>query len=79
MCLTMLLLLLLTAHLQTGETTAVGEPLPGPEGRVATAAADAAWQQPQQFSRASTASVLGNSLAVGFGVGLVFAIIRMVF
>jgi hypothetical protein len=64
--------------LAAGETTAVGEPLPGPEGRLV--GASAGWQQQQQsVQQPGAASVLANSLAVGFGVGLVFAIIRMVF
>lgn len=66
------MLLLLSA----GDTTAVGEPLPGPEGRVAVAQG---YGQQQQARQPGAASVLANSLAVGFGVGLVFAIIRMIF
>jgi hypothetical protein len=62
--------------LPTGETTAVGEHLPGPEGRLAVAQG---YGQQQQGRQPGTASVLANSLAVGFGVGLVFAIIRMIF
>lgn len=59
-----------------GETTAVGEPLPGPEGRLVAAAGSGPWQQQRP---ASFGAVLTNSLAVGFGVGLVFAVIRLVF
>jgi hypothetical protein len=61
--------------LPAGETTAVGEPLPGPEGRLVVAQG----YGQQQQARPGAASVLANSLAVGFGVGLVFAVIRMVF
>jgi hypothetical protein len=60
-----------------GETTAVGEPLPGPEGRIVVASSTGPWQQQQR--QQGLGSMLGNSLAVGFGVGLVFAIIRLVF
>lgn len=66
-------------HLTTGfagETTAVGEPLPGPEGRLAAHAAAA---QQQQAQAPSAMSVLTNSLAMGFGMGLMFAIARMLF
>jgi hypothetical protein len=68
---------MLVLVLCAGETTAVGEPLPGPEGRI-VAAAGPGWQQ-QQVRQAGAGSVLMNSLAVGFGVGLVFAVIRLVF
>lgn len=71
------LCLMLVLVLCAGETTAVGEPLPGPEGRI-VAAAGPGWQQ-QQVRQAGAGSVLMNSLAVGFGVGLVFAVIRLVF
>lgn len=50
----------------------MGEPLPGPEGRIV-----AAGRQQQQAG--GVGSMLGHSLAVGFGVGLVFALIRLVF
>lgn len=56
-----------------GDTTAVGEPLPGPEGRIVTST------QAAQEQRPSAVSVLGNSLAVGFGIGLVFGLIRIIF
>eukprot|EP00878_Enallax_costatus_P009768 GHUV01010201.1.p1 GENE.GHUV01010201.1~~GHUV01010201.1.p1 ORF type:complete len:208 (+),score=43.50 GHUV01010201.1:702-1325(+) len=58
---------------ESGDTTSVGEPMPGPEGRIVTAA------QGMQEQRPGLGAVLVNSLAVGFGVGLVFALIRMVF
>ncbi|KAF6255798.1 hypothetical protein COO60DRAFT_1532809 [Scenedesmus sp. NREL 46B-D3] len=62
----------------SGETTAVGEPLPGPEGRV-VASGQQQQQQQQGGERPGAMSVLGNSLAVGFGMGLVFGVIRLVF
>lgn len=54
----------------------MGEALPGPEGRIAPVVGGVGIPQgrPQ-----GAASVLANSLAVGFGVGLVFAVIRLVF
>jgi predicted lipid-binding transport protein (Tim44 family) len=39
------------------------------------AAAGAQQQQPRQ----SAMGVLGNSLAMGFGVGLMFAVVRLIF
>eukprot|EP00879_Flechtneria_rotunda_P016348 GHRR01017104.1.p1 GENE.GHRR01017104.1~~GHRR01017104.1.p1 ORF type:complete len:122 (+),score=27.55 GHRR01017104.1:1-366(+) len=57
----------------SGDTTAVGEPRPGPEGRLV------AQQQQQQFTgqRTSLGKALGNSLAVGFGIGLMFGVLRI--
>ncbi|WIA41326.1 hypothetical protein OEZ86_004923 [Tetradesmus obliquus] len=62
----------------SGDTTAVGEPLPGPEGRLAVSSQQQQQQQ-QLGERPGTLSVLGNSLAVGFGIGLVFGVVRMFF
>lgn len=56
-----------------GDTTAVGEPCPGPEGRLV-----AAGQQAPQGQPATMGALLTNSLAMGFGVGLMFAVIRLV-
>jgi hypothetical protein len=57
--------------------------MPGPEGRLVLGQqrqlAAAELQQMQAAGRVSAVQVLGNSLAVGFGVGLVFALIRMIF
>lgn len=47
--------------------------MPGPEGRIVTAA------RGLQEARPGMGAVLVNSLAAGFGIGLVFALIRMVF
>lgn len=55
---------------KTGETTALGEPRPGPEGRLA--AYRRATRQPlQPESRPG----LGQLMAMGAGVGLVFALL----
>jgi hypothetical protein len=59
---------------RAGDTTAVGEPLPGPEGRLTVSS-----QQQQVGERPGAMSVLGNSLAVGFGIGLVFGMMRLFF
>jgi hypothetical protein len=67
--------LLCCTHVLAGDTTAVGEPLPGPEGRLAVSSQ----QQQQVGERPGAISVLGNSLAVGFGIGLVFGIMRLFF
>ncbi|KAI3433625.1 hypothetical protein D9Q98_003434 [Chlorella vulgaris] len=60
----------------TGETTAVGEPRPGPEGRLSTRPASP-FTAPQQAR--SAASGLGQLVAMGAGVGLVFALLSRVF
>jgi len=57
--------------------------MPGPEGQLVLGQqrplTAAELQQMQAAGRVSAVQVLGNSLAVGFGVGLVFALIRMIF
>lgn len=55
---------------RTDETTAVGEPKPGPEGRVQQ------WQAPVTVN--SGTSLLGL-VGMGAGVGLVFAILGRIF
>jgi hypothetical protein len=54
----------------SGETTALGEPRPGPEGRVA------ALTPPRLGS--ATAGLLGL-VGVGAGMGLVFGVLRHLF
>ena len=60
----------------TNETTALGEPRPGPEGRVVSAPYGAGAQQP-------AAGGLGSSIlqifVMGFGVSIGFAIIGRIF
>lgn len=53
----------------TGETTAVGEPRPGPLGR--------AQEPPQAAQRTGLGPQLGAGLAMGAGVGLVFGLMRV--
>ncbi|PSC68874.1 two-component sensor histidine kinase [Micractinium conductrix] len=58
---------------QTNETTALGEPRPGPEGRLATY--QRATVQPRQ---AGPRAGLGQLVAMGAGVGLVFALLSRI-
>lgn len=58
---------------RTGETTALGEPRPGPEGRLAHVRSTA-----QQRARVAVGG-LGQLVAMGAGVGLVFALLSRVF
>lgn len=63
---------------QTADTTtAVGEPLPGPEGRLAPR------HQQQQFAPAGGRSGMFNlvtyPLAVGLGFGVIAGVLRLLF
>lgn len=60
---------------KTGETTALGEPRPGPEGRLA--AYRRATRQPAP--PVGAARGLGQLVAVGAGIGIVFALISRAF
>lgn len=60
---------------QTNETTALGEPRPGPEGRLA--AYRRATVQPGHVP--SRTAGLGQLMAMGAGVGLVFALLARLF
>lgn len=55
----------LNVPILTGETTALGEPRPGPEGRFKPAI--------------TTASSLGGLVLAGAGVGLAFGVLRYIF
>ncbi|GBF95568.1 hypothetical protein Rsub_08549 [Raphidocelis subcapitata] len=58
-----------------GSTTAVGEPLPGPEGRLAT-------QRPQPVApggRSAAFNLVGYPLAVGLGFGVIAGLLRLLF
>lgn len=60
---------------RTGETTAIGEPKPGPAGRLATYRI--ATRQPAR--PANAAAGLGQLVLMGAGVGLAFALLARVF
>jgi hypothetical protein len=64
---------------RTGDTTAVGEPMPGPQGRLAhrPAAGGPGLAPTTPSSRSGLVQALTYPLAMGFGVGLTFALIRM--
>jgi hypothetical protein len=58
---------------QSDETTALGEPRPGPEGRIAPAQAT-----PRQQARVVAGS-LGQLVAVGAGISIAFALLARIF
>jgi len=58
----------------TNETTALGEPRPGPEGRV-----PAHYRTPPQQAAAGLGSSIIQIFAMGFGVSIGFAIIARIF
>ncbi len=63
-----------TPPAHAGTTTAVGEKLPGPEGRVVS------YQRPLPQSRgAALFNLVTYPLAVGLGFGLIAGLLRLVF
>ena len=63
-------MLLRVQHGLAGETTALGEPRPGPEGRL---------QRPQAPVAINQGTSLLGLVGMGAGVGLVFALLGRIF
>lgn len=62
----------------SGETTAVGEPVPGPEGRVAHYHHQQRYQQPVA-ARGAAFNLVGYPLLIGLGFGAVAGVLRLLF
>lgn len=54
-------------------TTAVGEPMPGPEGRIA------AYREQVASGRSATFNLITYPLAIGVGFGLIAGVLRAIF
>jgi hypothetical protein len=63
----------------SNETTAVGEPLPGPEGRALAAAPHSSGGSAGGSGGGGLVNLLGMPLAIGVGFGLFAGVLRALF